>query len=36
VGSQIGQEDFVADEALPRILKLIAESSHWEAEMATK
>jgi hypothetical protein len=35
-GSRIGPEDFVADEALPRILELIEESSRREAEMAAK
>jgi hypothetical protein len=35
-GSRIGPEDFVADEALPHILELIAESSRREAEMAAK
>jgi hypothetical protein len=35
-GSRIGPEDFVADEALPRILELIAESSRREAEMVAK
>jgi hypothetical protein len=34
-GSRIGRED-VADEALPRILELIKESSRREAEMAAK
>jgi hypothetical protein len=31
-----GPEDFVADEALPRILELIEESSHREAKKAAK
>jgi hypothetical protein len=31
-GSRIGPEDFVAGEALPRILELIEESSRREAE----
>jgi hypothetical protein len=35
-GSQIGPEDYVAEEALPRILELIEESSRREAEMAAK
>jgi hypothetical protein len=35
-GSRIGPEDFVADEALPHILELIAESSRREADMAAK
>jgi hypothetical protein len=35
-GSQIGPEDFVTDEALPRILELIKESSRREAEKAAK
>jgi hypothetical protein len=35
-GAQIGPEDFVAEEALPRILELIEESSRREAELAAK
>jgi hypothetical protein len=35
-GSRIGREDSVVDEALPRILELIEESSRREAEMAAK
>jgi hypothetical protein len=35
-GSRIGLEDYVADEALPRILELIEESSRREAEKAAK
>jgi hypothetical protein len=36
VGSQIGLEDFITEEALPRILELIEESSRREAEKAAK
>jgi hypothetical protein len=35
-GSRIGPEDFVVDEALPRILELIEESSRREAKKAAK
>jgi hypothetical protein len=35
-GARIGPEDFIADEALPRILGLIEESSRREAELAAK
>jgi hypothetical protein len=35
-GARIGPEDFVAEEALPRILELIEESSRREAELAAK
>jgi hypothetical protein len=35
-GSRIGPKDFVADEALPRILELIEESSRREAKKAAK
>jgi hypothetical protein len=35
-GSRIGLEDFITKEALPRILELIEESSHREAEKAVK
>jgi hypothetical protein len=35
-GAWIGPEDFVVDEALPRILGLIEESSRREAELAAK
>jgi hypothetical protein len=35
-GSQIGPEDFVDEAALPRILELVEESSHRDAEKAAK
>jgi hypothetical protein len=35
-GARIGPEDFIAEEALPRILELIEESSRREAELAVK
>jgi hypothetical protein len=35
-GARIGPEDYVAEEAFPRILELIEESSRREAERATK
>jgi hypothetical protein len=35
-GLRIGPEDYVTDEALPRILKLIEESSRREDEKAAK
>jgi hypothetical protein len=35
-GAHIGPEDFVAEEALPRILELIEESSRREAELTAK
>jgi hypothetical protein len=35
-GARIGPENFVAEEALPRILELIDESSRREAELAAK
>jgi hypothetical protein len=35
-GARIGPEDFIAEEALPRILELIEECSRREAELATK
>jgi hypothetical protein len=36
MGSRIGTEDFVAEEALPCILELIEESNRWDAEMAAE
>jgi hypothetical protein len=35
-GVRIGPKDFVAEEALPRILELIEESTRQEAELAAK
>jgi hypothetical protein len=35
-GATIGPEDYVAEEALPRILELIEESSRRQAELAAK
>jgi hypothetical protein len=35
-GARIGPEDYVAEEAFPRILELIEESSRCEAERAVK
>jgi hypothetical protein len=35
-GATIGPEDYVAEEALPRILELIKESSRRQAELAAK
>jgi hypothetical protein len=35
-GATIGPEDYVAMEALPRILELIEESSRRQAELAAK
>jgi hypothetical protein len=35
-GARIGPEDYVADEAFSRILELIEESSHREAERAAR
>jgi hypothetical protein len=34
--ARIGPEDYVAEEAFPRILELIEESSRCEAEQAVK
>jgi hypothetical protein len=36
MGVRTGPEDFVTEEAFPRILELIEESSRWEAELAIK
>jgi hypothetical protein len=35
-GAMIGPEDYVDEEALPRILELIEESSRRQAELAAK
>jgi hypothetical protein len=35
-GVRIGSEDYVAEEAFPRILELIEESSRRETEQATR
>jgi hypothetical protein len=35
-GARIGPEDYVAEEAFPRIVELIEESSRWEAERTAK
>jgi hypothetical protein len=35
-GARIGPEDYVAEEAFPRILELIEESSRREAKRAAK
>jgi hypothetical protein len=35
-GARIGPEDYVAEEAFPRILELIEESSRREAEQVAK
>jgi hypothetical protein len=35
-GARIGPEDYVAEEAFPRILELIEESSRREAERAAR
>jgi hypothetical protein len=35
-GARIGPEDYVTEEAFPRILELIEESSRREAELAAR
>jgi hypothetical protein len=35
-GVRIGSKDFIAEEALPRILELIEESTRQEAKLPTK